>query len=214
MSTVGLPAKLGKTIRQKRGQKTYDALVRTGFKLLRKQEFDEITVAELAKSAGYSVGAFYARFRSKDEFFEALVAFHVHERREVRRRFFAELDLQEVVVTLVDDLVTYYWDKRRFWRAALMRSMRDPDFWEPVRKLSHEVADGLIAKIERETGRKPTATEETNLRFAYQMALGLINNTIINRPGPIFMDQKEFIDSLTRAFRLVADYDRLADLNR
>jgi hypothetical protein len=92
--------------------------------------------------------------------------------------------------------------------------MRDPEFWEPVRKLSHELADGLIAKIEGETGRRPTAADETNLRFAIQMAFGLINNTIINRPGPIFMDQKEFTDSLTRAFRLVADYDRLADLKR
>jgi len=214
MSKTGAPAKLGKSIRQKRGQKTYEALVRTGFKLLRKKEFDEITVAELAKSAGYSVGAFYARFRSKDEFFEALMAYHVHERSEARRRFFAELDPEALIVTLMEDLVTYYWDKRRFWRAALMRSMHDSGFWEPMRKLSHEVADGIIAKIEQETGRKPNATEETNLRFAYQMALGLINNTIINRPGPIFMDQDAFIENLTRAFRLVSDYDRLFGLKR
>jgi hypothetical protein len=27
------------------------------------------------------------------------------------------------------------------------------------------------------------------VRFAVQLALGTINNTIINRPGPIFMEQ-------------------------
>jgi AcrR family transcriptional regulator len=53
-------------IRQKRGQVTYDALIDTAFALLADKEFDEISVAELAQTAGYSVGAFYARFRSKD----------------------------------------------------------------------------------------------------------------------------------------------------
>jgi hypothetical protein len=43
-----------------------------------------------------------------------------------------------------------------------------------------------------------------------QLALGTINNTIINRPGPIFMDQALFVDNLARAFRLVSGYDELA----
>ena len=66
----------GLNIMQKRSKKTYDALIKTGFRLLKKREWDSITVAELSQSAGYSVGAFYTRFRSKDEFFDALVVHH------------------------------------------------------------------------------------------------------------------------------------------
>jgi hypothetical protein len=47
------------------------------------------------------------------------------------------------------------------------------------------------------------------VRFAFQIALGTINNAILNRPGPSFIGQAEFIDNLARAFRLVSDYDRL-----
>ena len=65
-------------IRQKRGRVTYDALIDTAFTLLEQKEFDEISIAELAQKAGYSVGAFYARFHSKNELFDAM---DCHDRR-------------------------------------------------------------------------------------------------------------------------------------
>jgi hypothetical protein len=55
-----------------------------------------------------------------------------------------------------------------------------------------------------------TEREQANVRFALQLALGTINNTIINRPGPIFMEQVLFVEQLTRAFRLVSGYDTVA----
>ena len=58
----------GLNIKQKRSKKTYDALIKSGFRLLKKREWASITIAELSRAAGYSVGAFYTRFRSKDEF--------------------------------------------------------------------------------------------------------------------------------------------------
>jgi hypothetical protein len=48
------------------------------------------------------------------------------------------------------------------------------------------------------------------VRFAVQLAFGLINNTILNRPGPFFLEQELFIDNLVRAFKLVSGYDELA----
>ena len=54
---------------------------------------------------------------------------------------------------LLDETVRYYWGRRRFWRAALIRSIREPDFWAPMRKLSHEFADALLARIAARAGR-------------------------------------------------------------
>ena len=73
MSAVDLTTASSRRIRQKRSQKTYDALISTAFKLLEQREFDEISIADLAQKAGYSVGAFYARFKSKDELFDAML---------------------------------------------------------------------------------------------------------------------------------------------
>jgi hypothetical protein len=108
------------------------------------------------------------------------------------------------------ETVDYYWARRRFWRAALIRSIREPEFWTPIRKLSHEFADALLARAASRSGRAVGAQEEANVRFAVQLTFGTINNTILNRPGPLFMDQAQFIESLVRAFRLVSGYDTLS----
>jgi AcrR family transcriptional regulator len=196
-------------IRQKRGQITYDALIETCFDLLQEKDFDEISIADLSQKAGYSVGAFYARFRSKDELFDAMVMRHLDGRRKVRASQFAEGAPSTLIHDVFEETVNYYWGRRRFWRAALIRSMREPEFWAPMRKLSHEFADSLIAHMAGRAGRSLKAEEEANVRFAVQVTFGTINNTILNRPGPFFMDQALFVQNLVRAFRLVADYDKL-----
>lgn len=194
-------------IKQERGRRTYEALVTTGFRLLEEREFESITIAELAREAGYSVGAFYARFESKDEYFDALIAHHLEERDRQRRKLLDALADDEWIHVMIADAVNYYWKRRRFWRAALIRSINDPDFWQPIREQGHDLATRFIERMSRQVGRPLSQKEEMNVRFAMQVALGTINNTIINRPGPIFMGQKVFIENLVRAFRLVSGYD-------
>jgi AcrR family transcriptional regulator len=196
-------------IKQQRGRRTYDALIEAGFALLERRDLEAISIADLAKAAGYSTGAFYARFRSKDEYVDALVAHHLERRTLARDRLLATVPSDKLVNSLIEDLVRYYWKHRRFWRAALIRAVRDPDFWEPVRKHGREFADLLIDRISRHARRMLTEQEDTNVRFAFQLTLGTINNAIINRPGPIFIGQQQFVRNLVQAFRLVADYDSL-----
>ena len=201
-------------IKQKRGQVTYDALIDTAFALLERKEFDEISIAELAQKAGYSVGAFYARFRSKDELFDAMVQQHLQNRRKTRQEQFASVQDATLIHELLEETVHYYWGRRRFWRASLIRDIREPGFWVPIRKLSHEFADSLIARMAAGAGRSLKAQEEANVRFAVQLTFGTINNTIVNRPGPFFMDQALFVQNLVRAFRLVSGYDGFVAASR
>jgi hypothetical protein len=79
-----------------------------------------------------------------------------------------------------------------------------------VRKLSHELADSVIARLAARVGRTLVAEQEANVRFAVQATFGTLNNTILNRPGPFFMDQALFVERLARAFRLVSGYDDVA----
>jgi AcrR family transcriptional regulator len=209
MSAAELSTASSRRIRQKRSQKTYDALIATAFKLLEQREFDEISIADLAQRAGYSVGAFYARFKSKDELFDAMLEQHINDRRRTRARQFATASDSDLIRDLFADTVEYYWARRRFWRAALFRSIRDEDFWVPIRRLSYELGDALVARISARAQRPLSEEEDTNVRFAVQVALGTVNNAIINRPGPIFIGQQAFVDNVIRAFRLVSGYDEL-----
>lgn len=197
----------GRKIKQRRSLKTYEALVSTGFRLLEDKDLEDISIAELTKEAGYSVGAFYARFESKDEFFEAMVELHVQNRQSTQSNLFDEMACTELPQAIVQDAVTYYWGRRRFWRASLTRSGRDPDFWQPIRKLGLQFGQGLVETLSKKLNRSLTEAEETNVYFAFQITFGTINNTIMNQPGPIFMGQTIFIDKLTRAFKLVSDYE-------
>jgi AcrR family transcriptional regulator len=210
MKTVRAPAVLGRAVRQRRSQKTYDALISTGFKLLEKREFESISVAELVQAAGYSVGAFYSRFRSKDEFFEALVAHHLEERAQAHEALLERSPpSDDWIVALIGDLATYYWRRRRFWRAALVRVGHDPSSWQPIRTQAQFIYTSLVARIQRDARRPLTKEECTNIRFAFQLVLSAVNNRIMNRPRPSFIGQADFIAYLVRAFRLVSEYDTL-----
>ena len=204
----------GLGIKQSRSMKTYDALIRTGFNLLKKHDFDSITVAQLSQSAGYSVGAFYARFRSKDEFFDAMIAHHLENRVTALDHLLSTAHKDVLFDELIKEMVHYLWINRNFWRAALVRNMRDPEFWAPVRQSGHDLANRIIGIISEQANRPLTDLEETNVRFGFQITLGTINNTIINQPGPIFMNQRLFAEELTRAFRLVTDYDNIMKRKR
>ena len=207
MSTAPPQTSPAGRIKQRRSQKTFDAIIEAAFVLLEARELNEISVAEVAAKAGYSVGAFYARFKSKDELLEAMLAQHLEGRRAVRAKLFTSVSDERLVHELLSETVDYYWRRRRFWRGALNRSIRDPEFWAPVRALSHEVADAVIARMRMRAGRELTPVEQTNVRFAVQVVLGTINNAIFNRPGPVLIGQAEFVDNLERAFRLVSGYD-------
>lgn len=200
----------GRRIRQQRSRKTHAALIATGFRLLDKHEFESITVADLAREAGYSVGAFYSRFRSKDEFLDALVAQHLEQRTRARARVLATSTPDSLIENLVRDLVGYYWKRRLFWRAALQRGMRDPSFWKHLEEQGQQTAAAVVAKFSEIARRKLTEAEVMDVKFAYHFVLGAVNNSIVNRPGPaLFLDRERFIRNLVRTFRLVSNYDSL-----
>jgi AcrR family transcriptional regulator len=201
----------GLAIKQERGQVTYDRLISTGFHMLEERELQDISIAELTKEAGYSVGAFYSRFRSKDEFFDALIAKHLETRTAAQVYLFATLPTETLVSEMVHNMLSYYWDRRKFWRAVLIRSAKDTlnDFWEPIRHHGQALRERFVNRLKKDIGRELTAEEEANIMIAFLMLLGTINSTIINQHGPIQLGHKLFIEELTRAFRLISGYDSI-----
>ena len=199
----------GLKIKQKRSQDTYDTLVKTAFQLLRNRELESISIAELTKAAGYSVGAFYARFQSKDEFMHALVDHHVKTRQATHDYLFSKYSGIDLIYKFIENVVKYIAKNRGFWQSSLARSTRDPKFWKPMRALALETGTLYLDSIRNEIGRDLTDAEELNIRFAFQVTFGTINNSVINRPGPLQMNNPEYIEKLSRAFCLISDYDNL-----
>jgi AcrR family transcriptional regulator len=196
-------------IKQERGHITYDALIEAGFKLLMERDIEDISIFELSRVAGYSVGAFYARFRSKDEFFDALINKHLEIRTNTQKRLVASLSRTALVNDLISNVVDYYWDHHIFWRAVLRRTLRDPAYWEPFRQHFNESTQRFLERVETEIKRPLSEKEIRNITFAFQTTLGTINIAILNQPGPVFIGQALFKEELTRAFIQISGLDTL-----
>jgi AcrR family transcriptional regulator len=199
----------GRKIKQQRGHATYQALIETGFKLLEKKDLENISVAELAKEAGYSVGAFYARFHSKDEFFSALIQAHLLSRTNTLVDLYTNISREALVKDLIENMINYYWEHRQFWRTVLLKSTRDATFWEPFKEHFYESSKRFIDWLYHENNRALSEQEEANIYFAFQVVQSTINNTLFNNSGPILIGQKLFIEELVRTFSLVSDFENL-----
>ena len=203
------PPRKNKVFKQGRSKVTHDALIESGFTLVDQKDIESISISELARHAGYSVGAFYAQFRSKDEFFDALILNHLQKRTEIQSKLVAEQPLRELIDNLVANIVRYYWQHHLFWRAVLRRTLLDSEYWAPFRIHFKESSDRFIARIEQDIHRKLDKRERDNISFAFQTIMGLINISIVNQPGPVFIGQKQFVEELTRAFKLISEIDSL-----
>ena len=195
-----------RVIRQVRARKTYDALIAAGFRLLQHREFQTITVAAFAASAGYSVGAFYSRFQSKGEFFDELLKCHLRDQRIARERLIRTLPDDELVYRLLENLAENQWKRRWFWRAVLISSIDKP---KPVRDQSDEFAAALIAAIRERSKRVLRRGEIRHARQRAEVIVSVINHMIVCGIRPAFGRRGGALEELVRTFTPLSGHDGL-----
>jgi AcrR family transcriptional regulator len=191
--------------KQDRSRKTRDALIAAAWKLLKAHPWEVISINDLVKSAGCSVGAFYARFADKEALFESLAAEYLQERWLEREKGFGSLasDADYAAYAILGSY-RHLMQYQNFWRAALIKGATDQTFWEPFRTSGLRTMQLTVECHERRIGRPLSEDEIGRIRFAFQMANGAINNGIINRPGPLQPGTPEFEAALVRGFKAVA----------
>ena len=191
--------------KQARSRKTRDALIAAAWKLLQAHPWQDLSINDIVKAAGSSVGAFYSRFKDKEALLEALAAEWLEERWVQRAEGFALLTPESdyaayAILNSYHHLMRY----QNFWRAVLVKAASDPVFWEPFRASGRQTMQLTIDCHKRRLGRELTEEELQRIRFAFQMANGVINNGIVNRPGPLLPGTPEFAAALVHGFKAVA----------
>lgn len=191
--------------KQDRSRKTRDALIAATWRLLQEQPWQALSINDIVKLAGSSVGAFYSRFTDKEALLEALAAEWLEERWMQRARGFASLE-PDADFAAYAILSSYHHLLRfqNFWRAVLVKGANDPVFWEPFRASGRQTMQLTIDCRRQRLGRELTEEEIQHIRFAFQMANGVINNGIVNRPGPLLPGTPEFEAALVRGFKAVS----------
>lgn len=191
-------------VKQSRSQKTRDRLLAAGFKLLRRKDFDQLSVADIARAANCAVGSFYQRFFDKDQYFFALAEMRREQSRTQLDEWYDGVKLGSIVERAIQRELGFVLEHPDFWRAALRRGTTDPAFWEEFRTLGRTSVDRFIETYGKLLGRSISADEQERIRFAFQMVRGTMNNTLINQPGPLSLEDAGFRRQIERAFRLVA----------
>ena len=194
-------------VKQSRSQKTRDRLLAAGFKLLRRKHFDELSVADIARSAGCAVGSFYLRFADKDQYFLAIAEVRRAQSRGQLDSCYTDATLDDIVARAVARDLTFVLEHPNFWRAALRKGATDPTFWQEFRELGRESVSRFLDCHAKLLGRALGEDEIERVRFAFQMVRGTLNNTLMNQPGPFQLEDEVFRRQMERAFHLVAGID-------
>jgi len=155
-------------------ERTAQRLLDAGERLIARRGLDATSVEDIAAAAGYSRGAFYSNFKSKEDLF-----FDVLRRNQERTnaRFAGVLDqaspLEQVQARIRELYAALCSDGDSFmaWTEGRMLSARDPNFRERLAALVAQRRDFAVQLIEylyRRGGHSPSLPLET-------LAMGLIS---------------------------------------
>lgn len=138
---------------QARSRKTLERFVEASGRLLRKSNWADISVVQLAAEAGSSVGAFYTRFRDKDALLDYLDELYAVDFIELFGRFAAETtdltNLHAKVELLVQKLGGFYRERLGVARALVLRArlLREPAYEERTNRMNDALASVYEAML-------------------------------------------------------------------
>src|SRR5690606_14034595 len=139
-----------------------------------------------------SVGAFYQRFGSKEDFLTVLMTRWLERGyADTDRAMRAHAD-GDIIDRFLSDAADRINRNRFLWRAALGRAVDDPASWEPFRALGAYRLRLLADRLGAVRGRPLEDTERRRLGFAIQVFNSVINNSMLNNPGPMRLEDPDF----------------------
>ena len=188
---------------QDRSRLTAERFLAAAFKLLETKTFEELSVADLAREAARSVGAFYQRFGSKDDFLAILLFTYFETREGDSARILAEGRDEGVIEAVLSDNFASIMRNRNLWHAALRKSAQDPGFWPQFHTYVQRRPQLMAARLAEIRGKPASDDEVRRLGVALQVFNSVINNQILNNPGPLTLNSAEFLPTLLGVFRAI-----------
>jgi AcrR family transcriptional regulator len=194
--------------KQARSEQTQRRLLRAAEALIAERGLAQVSVADIVRRAGSSVGGFYARFRDKDELLLAL-----HERfiagldarleERTRPEAWHGASLAEIVRPAIAEIVQIYFEKHRLIAAFTARAFHSPVAAKQglsFRKRLVKRVTALVLTRDSEIGHPEP---ELAISFGLQMLLGVMSQMVMIgelRAGGRTLTQRDITTQLTEAF--------------
>lgn len=177
------------------------ALTDAGVRLLATKDYDALSMARIAREAGVSVGALYARFHDKDAYLYQVIGAAFRSLRDdamstLDRNLGARESASTSVKRIVRHVVGAMTDRKAggVIRATVkLATIKPPtiELFEDYRKL---VADQSVALLVPKLHGTPPQT----IRIAIQIVLGTVTDAILQqKAGPMNAGSARMIDALS-----------------
>lgn len=181
---------------QARSLATFNALIEAGRAVMDAKDFEEVTINEIARTAGASVGAFYGRFANKDVFFSAIQELSVAGvvadiRAMLADKAMIEASDAEFIATLARSWVDIYRRHRGLYVATFKHSRTRPGAWTPFKRLGHDIVSLVLNELQARLKALGLPRTERDIRIAFQFVNGLLVNAVLNDPGPLTIRDAE-----------------------
>jgi AcrR family transcriptional regulator len=195
---------------QPRSQETLERLCEAALRLLNEKSYEQITVEEIAKKAGSSVGGFYGRFADKQALFDYLYDRYESELRAtvddlLEQNRWQGVSLEARFRALAELGMSVFQERKGFFRDLFMRthSQRTPE------RLAQTVERGKL--IDRVRNLLMECTDEmTHPEPAMAVRIGFFSMMIAIQEKVLFADSahssildvsnEQFLEELTLAF--------------
>ena len=197
---------------QRRSQETTLALLEAGAIMLRERSLDELSIEDLCKSLGVTIGAFYGRFENKDSFFNALMSLAEKRALAAVSAAVSEADhrdtgLQAACRRVVEVAVEVVRSNVGVVRAASQYESVYPERWGTIRATGSAMVALATPLLLARMGRGRTAAKTRSIGFAFQMMFGTLLNAVVHKPKPVALDDAEMIDRLALAMFLQLQHE-------
>jgi len=138
--------------KQARSERTLHRLLDAAEALIEETGSADVSIPEIVRRAGSSVGGFYARFRDKNELLRALEERFFREQRArlerlTRPEAWGQAGVPEIVRGCMAELVAVFRRRRALIRAFVARAVHDVEFRGEAQRFEREVADRVSALL-------------------------------------------------------------------
>lgn len=194
--------------KQRRSQQTLLRLLDAAEALIAEKGIGDVSVPDIARRAGSSVGGFYARFRDKNALLLAL-----------EERFFGDLGVRvdelsrpehwgpasvpSIVRACMVELVDTFRTNEPLIRAFLVRAAQDADLLGEALRFRRKVSDGIVALLVTRRDAIGHPDPELAIDFGVQQAFGMMHQLsvlgVVSAGGHTLSDA-DLVEELSRSF--------------
>jgi AcrR family transcriptional regulator len=180
-----LPLQTVTAPRQARSEESLRRLLETAAAMIEEQGHQALSISELVRRAGSSIGGFYARFRGKDELLRALEEDFFYRLRLLLEEMAAPERWQtataaEIVRSLIAVLVDTHQRHHRLILAFVARAVQDPTHPPELLAFRRLVGErlGALAEARRDLVTHPDPAFAAG--FAVQAVFGILQSRLVS----------------------------------